>query len=128
MTEHLDSAREAQAATPGVFSVRDYGAVGDGKALDTAAINKALEACAAAGGGQVRLPPGRYLSGTVHLKSNVVLFLDAGATLVGSPDLDQYQHYAAPPGTPEARSALTVSLRARARPQRSLTVSTETPS
>src|SRR5665647_3212920 len=67
----------------GVFSVRDFGAVGDGKTLDTAAINKAVEACSTAGGGQVLLPPGRYLSGTVYLKSGVTFYLDAGATLVG---------------------------------------------
>ena len=83
MTEHSGSRLAAQAATPGIFSVRAYGALGDGKALDTAAINKAVEACAEAGGGQVRFPPGRYLSGTVHLRSNVALFLDAGTTLVG---------------------------------------------
>lgn len=104
MSRRPAAAHAAQAATAGIYSVRDYGAAGDGGTLDTAAINKAIVACAAAGGGQVRFPPGRYLSGTVHLKSNVALFLDAGATLVGSPGLDQYQHYAAPPGTPEARS------------------------
>jgi polygalacturonase len=46
-----------------VFNVREYGAAGDGKTLDTAAINKAVEKCAQAGGGQVRFGPGRYLSG-----------------------------------------------------------------
>ena len=71
--------------------------------LDTPAIHKAIEACSAAGGGQVLLPPGRYLSGTVHLKSHVTLFLEAGATLVGTPDLDQYQHPTIPEFIPEAR-------------------------
>ena len=87
----------------GVFNVRDFGAVGDGKTLDTAAINKAIDACTAAGGGQVLLPPGTYLSGTVMLKSNVMLRLDAGARLLGTPDLTQYQQYTPPAGTPEAR-------------------------
>jgi hypothetical protein len=81
----------AMAAEVGVFNVREYGATGDGKTLDTAAINQAIEACAAAGGGKVLLPPGVYLSGTVHLKSNVTFFLDAGARLAGTPDLDAYQ-------------------------------------
>ena len=90
-------------AEPGIFDVRAYGALGDGKTLDTAPINKAIEACTQAGGGQVRLTPGRYLSGTVHLKSRVTLFLDAGATLVGTPDLGQYQHPAVPDFMPEAR-------------------------
>ena len=77
-------ARTAIAAAPGVFDVRDYGATGDGKTLDTAAINHAIEACSAAGSGQVRFRPGKYLSGTVHLKSNVTLNFEAGSRLIGS--------------------------------------------
>jgi hypothetical protein len=103
MVNQPGSARAADDGTPGVFSVRKYGAAGDGKTLDTAAINQAIEACAKAGGGQVRLTPGTYLSGTVVLKSNVTLKLDAGARLVGSKDLEQYRHFTAPAGTPEAR-------------------------
>ena len=91
------------AGIPGVFNIREYGAVGNGSMLDTPAINKAIEECAAAGGGQVLLPPGRYLSGTVHLKNHVTLFLEAGATLVGTPDLNQYQHPAIPEFMPEAK-------------------------
>nr|NIO42310.1 glycoside hydrolase [Burkholderiales bacterium] len=91
------------AGTPGVFNIRDFGAVGDGTTLDTPAIHKAIEACAATGGGQVMLPPGRYLSGTVHLKSHVTLFFEAGATLVGTTDLDQYQHPKIPDFMPEAK-------------------------
>ena len=78
------------------FSVREYGAVGDGKSLDTAAINKAVEACASAGGGQVLLPPGKYLSGTVRLRSNVTLVIDAGAMLIGSTNLEHYQSLTLP--------------------------------
>jgi len=95
--------QSAIAARPGVFSIRDYGAVGDGKTLDTKAIHKAIEACAGAGGGQVLFPPGRYLSGTVNFKSGVTLFLEAGARLVGTTDLDQYQHPTPPAFMPEAR-------------------------
>jgi len=84
------------------FDVRQFGARGDGRALDTVAINQAVAACSQAGGGVVRLSPGRYLSGTIHLKSNVTLALDAGATLVGTADLDQYQHFR-PSGEPESR-------------------------
>jgi polygalacturonase len=87
---------DAAAAQPKAFNVRDYGARGDGRTLDTAAINRAVEACAAAGGGRVVLPPGRYLSGTVYLKSNVELMLDAAATLVGSKDLADYKSKQSP--------------------------------
>src|SRR5438445_3178091 len=65
------------------FSVRDYGAAGDGVASDTSAINQAIDACSKAGGGQVLFPPGRYLSGTIHLRDRATLFLSAGATLLG---------------------------------------------
>jgi len=96
--------QDGPAATPGVFSVRSYGAVGDGRALDTAGINKAIDACAAAGGGQVRFPPGTYVSGTVHLRSKVALVLDTGARLVGSTSLEHYEEFHAPAGTPEAKA------------------------
>lgn len=91
------------ARAAGVFDVRDHGAKGDGRTSDTAAINDAVRACAAAGGGKVLFPPGKYLSGTVHLKSDVTLFLDAGATLLGTTDLDDYQGFSPPSDTPEAR-------------------------
>jgi polygalacturonase len=72
------------------FNVRDYGATGNGVTLDTIALNQAIEACAKAGGGQVRIPPGRYLSGTIQLCSHLTLFLAAGATIVGTTNLDSY--------------------------------------
>lgn len=97
------AAQVALAGIPRVFNVREYGAVGNGETLDTPAINKAIEQCAEAGGGQVLLPPGKYLSGTVHLKSHVTLFLEAGATLIGTPDLDKYQYPKIPEFMPEAR-------------------------
>jgi len=93
----------AVASTAGIYDVRDYGATGDGATLDTPAIQKAVDACAAAGGGQVRFPPGRYLSGTVNLKSRVTLFFEAGARLVGTASLDQYQHPTPPAFLPEAK-------------------------
>jgi polygalacturonase len=95
--------RIATGAEAGIFNIRDYGAAGDGKTLDTAAINKAVSACTQAGGGQVRFPPGRYLSATVHLKSHVTLYLEPGARLVGASDPNSYQHPTPPDFMPEAR-------------------------
>ena len=69
----------------GYFNVRDYGAVGDGKNLDSPAIDKAIDAAAAAGGGTVFVPAGTYLSGSIHLKSNLHLLIGAGATILGAP-------------------------------------------
>ena len=74
----------------GVFDVRKFGAVGDGVALDTLAIQKAVDACADAGGGTVWLQGGTFLSGTIRLKSNVTLHVEAGATLLGSTNLADY--------------------------------------
>jgi hypothetical protein len=87
-------------AAPGVFAVRQYGAAGDGRTLDTAAFNAAIAACSAAGGGQVLVTPGRYLTGTIRLKSNITLQVEAGAEIVGTPDLTQYQSFAPPKDTP----------------------------
>ncbi len=66
-------------------NVRDYGALGDGKNLDSTAINQAIASAAAGGGGTVFVPPGTYLCGSIHLKSNIHLLLDAGATILGAP-------------------------------------------
>ncbi len=93
----------AGAAQAGLFDVRQHGAKGDGKTLDSPAIQKAIDACADAGGGQVRLGSGRYLSGTIHLKSDVTLYLDAGARLIGTSDLEQYDQPKVPDFMPEAR-------------------------
>ena len=70
--------------------VQALGAKPDGKTLCTAAIQKAIDDTAAAGGGTVTLPPGTWLSGTLRLKSHVRLHLEAGATLLGSTDLKDY--------------------------------------
>ncbi len=66
------------------YNVRDFGATGDGKTPDTAAINKAIEAASATGGGTVRFPAGTYLSFSIRLKSHIALYLDAGCTLVAA--------------------------------------------
>jgi polygalacturonase len=73
-----------------LFNVRKSGALGDGKTKDTAAIQAALDKCAAAGGGTVVVPAGEYLTGSLDVKSRTTLVLEKGATLVGSPDLDDY--------------------------------------
>jgi polygalacturonase len=75
------------AATVGqpFFNVRDFGASGDGKTLDSPAINRAIDAAASGGGGTVLIPAGTYLSGSIHLQSNIHLLIDAGATLLGAP-------------------------------------------
>src|SRR5579859_3966708 len=71
-------------------SVRDFGAVGDGVALDTAAIQKALDNVAGGGGGTVRVPAGNYVTGSLVMKSHTTLHLDAGASLTGSSNRDDY--------------------------------------
>jgi polygalacturonase len=72
------------AATMGMFDIRTYGAVGDGKAVDSPAINKAIEAAAAAGGGTVLFPPGTWLCFSIRLKSHVALYLAQGATILAA--------------------------------------------
>lgn len=82
-----------------VFNVRDYGAVGDGKNLDSPAIDRAIEAAAKVGGGTVLVPAGTYLSGSIHLKSNIHLLIDAGATILGAPqNLNAYDETEPFPG------------------------------
>ncbi|MBN1350791.1 glycoside hydrolase family 28 protein [candidate division KSB1 bacterium] len=83
----------------GQFNVLDYGAVGDGVKLNTTAIQQAIDACAAAGTGEVWFPGGTYLSGTLVLKRNVTLHLTADAVLLGSTTLADY-----PELIPEFRS------------------------
>jgi len=79
------SALPLPAQTPArVFDVRTFGAKGDGTALDTAAINAAIDAAAAAGGGTVWFGAGNYLSFSIHLKSHVALYLDMGSTIVAA--------------------------------------------
>lgn len=73
------------------IDVREHGATGDGTTLDTAAIQAAVEACAAAGGGIVVLPAGgTYLSGTITLRSHVEFHVERGAVLQGSGDWADY--------------------------------------
>lgn len=75
------SARAAQAPSSGVFDVRQSGAKGDGRTLDTAAVQRALDECGTAGGGIVRFPAGTYLSQPIFLHGGTTLQLEAGAIL-----------------------------------------------
>lgn len=72
------------------FNIRDFGAVSDGTALSTDAFRKAIDACYEAGGGTVYVPGGRYLTGPIHLKSNITLHIDAGARLLFSQNIEDY--------------------------------------
>jgi polygalacturonase len=85
-----------------VYEIRDFGALGNGTVNDTAAINKAIEACSGAGGGTVHVPAGVYVAASIHLKSNIRIMLDRDATITGDAmgfdapernDFDRYQDF-----------------------------------
>ena len=86
-SETAGTKRSAQ----GDFVVTAFGAKGDGTTIDTPAINQAIEAAAAAGGGTVRFPAGQYLCYSIHLKSNVALFLEQGAVIIAADPLPEGQ-------------------------------------
>lgn len=88
VTEILDRVR-APKFPAREFVITDFGAVGDGKSDCTMAIGKAIEACHQ-GGGKVVVPEGEFLAGAIHLKSNVELHLDRGATLKFATDPKAY--------------------------------------
>lgn len=73
-----------------VFNVRDFGATGDGTNKDTVAFQKALDACAANGGGKVLVPPGIYLIGSIQMGSHTTLMLQKDSVIRGSADMDDY--------------------------------------
>jgi len=81
------------------YSVKDFGAVGNGLADDTPAINDAIAKCNAAGGGTVKFPAGKYAAGSIHLKSNVRLLLDNDAVIFGlagafeAPEPNEFSKY-----------------------------------
>lgn len=85
------------AALPAARSILDYGAVPDGRTLNTKAIQRAIDAVFHAGGGLVYAPPGTFLTGGIELKSRVTLYLEAGCVLLGSPSIRDYIYHPGPP-------------------------------
>jgi polygalacturonase len=75
------------------FDIVKYGAVNDGKTLNSKAIQQAIDDCNKNGGGTVNIPTGVFITGTLYLKSNVHLYLETGAILKGSPNLNDYAPY-----------------------------------
>lgn len=74
------------------FNVKNYGATGKGKSIDSKAIQKAIDACSKAGGGKVIVPAGIYLSATIVLKENVTLHLEKDALILGTTDYKAYDN------------------------------------
>jgi polygalacturonase len=81
-TTQVGPANNSQGQT--IYDVRTFGAKGDGKTIDTPAINKAIETASTSGGGIVRFPAGTYPCFSIHLKSKVALYLDPGATILAA--------------------------------------------
>lgn len=81
------------AQTKSVYNVMDFGAKGDGKSLDSPSINVAIEEASKKGGGTVFLPAGTFLSGSIRMKSNINLQLDAGAILLAAPQTGLMEYY-----------------------------------
>ncbi len=74
-----------------IVDVLKRGAVGDGRRLNTAAFQRAIDECATSGGGTVRVPPGDYLVGTLEMRSNINLYLEAGSRLLASARREDYR-------------------------------------
>ena len=77
-------------ATSFIYNVTDYGVKANSGRSETASLQKIIDLCSTNGGGTVCIPTGTYISGTLFLKNNVMLFLDRGAVLRGSSDLNEY--------------------------------------
>lgn len=73
-----------------MYNVKDFGAAGDGKQLDSVYIQRAIDACAAQGGGTVLISPGTYLCGTMHMKSHVHVVIEKGALILGSQNVGDF--------------------------------------
>jgi polygalacturonase len=86
----LSALHVTAAANLPLCNVRDFGAAGDGQRKDTSAIQSAIDSCAGSGGGTVLLPPGRYLTGAIMLKSHITLNVGPGAVMLGSEDPADY--------------------------------------
>jgi polygalacturonase len=87
---------KAQTKNTSVYNIRDFGAKGDGKTVDSIAINKAIDEAAKNGGGTVRFPAGTYLSFSIRLKSNITLYLEKGSTILAADPKEHKGSYDAP--------------------------------
>jgi polygalacturonase len=93
----LANTLKAQPASAGkAYNVRDFGAKGDGKTIDSEPINKAIAAAATAGGGTVYFPAGTYASYSIRLKSNISLYIDQGATILAADYVEGQKCYDEP--------------------------------
>lgn len=101
MAENLAATLKPWPVPDRVFRVAYFGAIGDGKTINSAAIQKAIDACSVAGGGVVRVENGEYVTGTIDLKSGVMLEVAENAKLLGSTDFADY-----PPRVPKHETVM----------------------
>jgi len=78
------------------LNIVDFGAKPDNSTVNTRFIQQAIDSCAALGGGSVYIPAGIFITGTIELKSNINLYLEAGAELKGSSEISDYKYYKSP--------------------------------
>ena len=98
----LAESKSSKQTQDSIYNVRSFGAMGDGKTIDSSAINKAIEAAATAGGGTVLFPAGTYASFSIRLKTNIALYIEQGATILAAdtPPTGSEGYDAAEPNTP----------------------------
>jgi len=96
-----------------VYNITDFGAVADGKTVNTTAVQKAIDTCNQSGGGTVTVPTGTYITGTIRLLSHVNLHLESGAKLSGSTDLADYTYEGKRHGLIFAGDAVNISITGR---------------
>ncbi len=94
MSSLIHAQKQDAGPAPAVFNIRDFGATGKKADAAGAAIQRAVDACSEAGGGMVYIPPGEYTSGTIHLRSHVRFFIEAGAAIFASRDKKDYDKLA----------------------------------
>jgi polygalacturonase len=93
LTAQIATPAKASQAAPASWNVVELGAKADGTTKDTQTVQKAIEACSMHGGGTVYFPSGTYLTGSLHLRQRVALYLDHGATLKASSDENDFDPY-----------------------------------
>jgi polygalacturonase len=98
------------------FNVRDFGASGDGANKDTVAFQKALDACAISGGGEVVVPAGKYVIGSVQMGDRTILRLEKDSVITGSPDTNDYPMMDSPNPVAEMLADEPVAVRSGTRP------------